>query len=58
MAGFAYNNAKNVTIGHTSFKLNCGYHSYIFFEENINPRSQLKSANKLSVELQDLMIVC
>ena len=26
IAEFAYNNAKNVSIGHTPFKLNCGYY--------------------------------
>ena len=27
MAEFAYNNAKNASIGHTPFELNCGFHS-------------------------------
>ena len=39
IAEFAYNNAKNSSIGHTPFELNYGYHSYISFEENTNPRS-------------------
>ncbi len=26
MAEFAYNNAKNASIGHIPFKLNCGFH--------------------------------
>ena len=30
MAEFAYNNAKIVSTGHTPFKLNCGYHPYMF----------------------------
>ena len=58
MAKFAYNNAKNSSIGHTPFKLNCGYHPHVFFEKNTNPRFQSKSADKLSAELQDLMTVC
>ena len=58
MAKFAYNNAKNLSIGHTPFELNCGYHLCVSFEKNTNPHSQSKSAEKLSAELQDLMIVC
>ena len=58
MAEFAYNNAKNSSTGHTPFKLNCGYHPCIFFEKNTDPRSQSKSANKLSAELEDLMTIC
>ena len=58
MAEFAYNNAKNASTGHTSFELNCDYHPHISFEENINPCSQSKTADKLSAEPQKLMIVC
>ena len=58
MAEFAYNNAKNSSTGHMPFELNCGYHSCIFFEEDINPCSQSKSAEKLLAELQDLITVC
>ena len=58
IAKIAYNNAKNFSTGHTLFELNCGYHPYVFFEENTNPRSQSKSANELSAELQDLVTIC
>ena len=58
IAKFTYNNAKNLSTGHTPFELNCGYHPYISFEEDTNPHSQSKSADELSVELQDLMTVC
>ena len=58
MAEFAYNNVKNLSTGHTLFELNCGYHSCVSFEEDTNPRSQSKSADELSAELQDLMTVC
>ena len=57
IAEFANNNVKNLSTGHTSFELNCGYYPYVFFEKNTNPRSQLKSANKLSAKLRDLMTV-
>ena len=58
MAKFAYKNAKNSSIGHTPFELNCGYHPYVSFEKDTNPRSRSKLADELSAELQDLMIVC
>ena len=58
MAEFTYNNAKNASTGHTSFELNCGYHPRMSYEEDVDPRSQSKSADKLSAELRELMIVC
>ena len=58
MAEFAYNNVKNASFGHTSFKLNCGYHLQILYKDNVNPCSKFKSANNLSVELKELIIVC
>ena len=58
MAEFAYNNAKNVSTGHTPFKLNYGYHPRMSYEEEVDPHSKSKSADKLSAELRELMIVC
>ena len=58
MAGFAYNNAKNISIGHTLFEFNCGYHPCISFKKNINLYHQSKTAKKLSSKLKELMIVC
>ena len=58
MTKFAYNNVKNTSIGHMRFELSYGYHFCILFEEDINSRSQLKSAKNLLVELQNLMTVC
>ena len=55
---FAYNNAKNTSIGHTPFELNYSYHPQMLYKEDVNSRSQFKSADKLSVELRELMIVC
>ena len=57
MAEFAYNNAKNASTGHTLFELNCGYHLRVFFEENTDPHSKSKSADELSAELRELIIV-
>ena len=58
MAEFAYNNAKNASSGHTPFELNCGYHPWMSYKEDVEPRSKSKSANELSAELRELMIVC
>ena len=58
MAKVAYKNAKNLSNDYLSFKLNCGYYPYVSFKENTDPRSESKSVDKLSAELQDMMIVC
>lgn len=47
MAKFAYNNAKNMKIGHTSFKLNCSYYSRILYKKEVDLYSKSKSADKL-----------
>ena len=58
MVEFAYNNAKNASTDHTSFKLNCGYHPRMSYKEKVDPRSKSKSAEELSAELRKLIIVC
>ena len=58
MAEFAYNNAKNASTGHTPFELNCSFHPRMSYKEDVDPRSQSKSADELSAELRELMIVC
>ena len=58
MAKFAYNNTKNASTGYTPFELNCEYHSWVSYEEDINPRSKSKLAIELSVKLWELMTVC
>lgn len=57
MAKFAYNNAKNGSIRHSSFKLNYGYHPCVFYKKGINLRSKSKSANELLLELQEFMTI-
>ena len=58
IAEFAYKNSKNTSTGHTSFQLNCSYHLQISYEEEVYPRSQSKSADELSKELKELIVVC
>ena len=58
MAEFAYNNTKNTSTGHTPFELNCGFHPHMSYKEDVDPHSQSKSADELSAELRELLIVC
>ena len=58
MAEFAYNNAKNASIGHTPFELNCGFHLQVFFKDDIDPCSRSCFANELTKELSELMEIC
>ena len=58
MAEFVYNNAKNASTGHTPFELNCGYHPWISYKEEVDPYSKSKSVDKPSAELRKLMFVC
>ena len=58
MVEFAYNNAKNASIGHMPFELNCRYHPQVFYKEDLDSRSKLKTAKKLSFELWNLIAIC
>lgn len=51
-------NAKNASTGHTPFKLNCDYHLYVSYKEDVDPRSKSKLANELSSKLRELMTIC
>lgn len=55
MAKFVYNNAKNASIGHISFELNCSYYPRIFFEDEVNPCSRLRLADKQTKKLRKLI---
>ena len=58
MAEFAYNNTKNTSTGFTPFELNCGYHPQVSYKEDLDPRSQSKTAEKLFSELRNLIAAC
>ena len=58
IAEFAYNNAKNASTGYTSFELNCGYHPYVSYEQDLDLHSKLRTVEELSFELQKLITVC
>ena len=48
----------NASIGHTSFKLNCGYHFSIFYKEDLDPCSKSRTVEEFSSKLQELITVC
>ena len=48
IAEFTYNNAKNVSIGHTLFEFNCGYYPRVSFNKNVNLYLRSHYANKLA----------
>ena len=58
MVEFAYNNAKNTSTGYTFFELNCGFYSRIFYEEDVDLCSKLKTEHHLAIKLQTLISVC
>ena len=58
IAEFAYNNAKNASIGYSPFELNCGYHPRISYKEDLDPCSKSKTVEELSSELRELMTIC
>ena len=58
MAGFTYNNAKNASTGFTLFELNCKYHLWVSYEEDLDPCSKSRTAEELSSKLRELMTVC
>ena len=57
MAEFIYNNSKNASTGHTPFELNCGYHPRMLYEKEVDPRYHSKSADELSKEIRELMVI-
>ena len=58
MAEFAYNNTKNASTGYTLFELNCGYHPYVFYKNNLDSRLKSRTVEEQFLELQELMTVC
>ena len=58
MAEFAYNNAKNASIGFTPFELNCRYHLQVSYKEDLDLHSKSRTVEELSFELQELMTIC
>ena len=51
MAKFIYNTAENASTSYTPFKLNCGYHPRVSYEEDLDPYSKSRTSEELSSEL-------
>ena len=58
MAEFAYGNAKYTSMRYRSFELNCGYHPYVSYGEDVDPRPRSKAADELTEELRNLIAAC
>ena len=58
IAEFMYNNTKNASFGHTSFKMNCGYYFQVLYKDNVDHCFKSKSVDKLSKKLSKLIIIC
>ena len=58
MVEFIYNNVKNANTSYIPFKVNCGYHPQVLFEDDADPHSRSQSAEELVKELRDLMSIC
>ena len=58
MAEFAYNNAKNTSIGYIFFELNCGFQPRVSHEEDVEHYTRSKTADQLATELQTFMSIC
>ena len=58
MIEFAYNNARYASMRYVSFELNCWYHLFVSYTEDVNSRFRSKAADELTKELKNLMAVC
>ena len=54
MAEFAHNNSQNVSMGHTLFELNCGYHPCVFFEDKCNAYSRSSFIKKTGYGIEEV----
>lgn len=58
MIKFFYNNTKNKNIGFIFFKLNYCYYFWMLYKTNNNFHYLFKTADKLLVNLEELIIIC
>lgn len=57
MVELVYNNAKNTSTSHISFKFNYSYYLYLFFENKEKSCSKSCSTNKLAKKLKSLIAI-
>ena len=53
-----YNNVKNTSIGHISFKLNYRYHPRVSFKDDANSYSKFCQVKELAKKFRDLIFNC
>ena len=53
-----YSNIKNTSIGHTLFELNCGYHSRVLSEKDVDLDSKSRFHDKLAQKLRKQIEIC
>lgn len=58
MAKLAHKNLKNASTNYILFELNCDFHPRVFYKENVDPCSKLKTVDQLAIELQTLIFIC
>ena len=58
MAEFAYNNAKNTSMGYIPYELNCGFYPRVSYKKDVNPCSRSNTIGQLGTELQTLIFLC
>lgn len=57
MSEYTKNNKKNANIGYLPFKLNCRYHSYIFFKKKSDLYLKFLLIYKFSQELREQIFI-
>ncbi len=40
------------------FELNCGYHFWVSYKEDVDSHFKLKSADERATKLRELMVIC
>lgn len=58
MVEFVYNNTKNASTDHTSFKVNYAYYLWVFLDDKVNSCSRSYSANRSAKKLSKLIFIC
>ena len=57
IAELAYNNVKNASIGHITFKFYCVFYPQVPYKEDVDHQSKSKVKDKLTAELRELIAV-
>lgn len=58
MPEFAYNNARNTSIGLIPFKLNCSFYARRLYKKNFNSQSKFQVIDIFAKHLGELAAIC